>query len=107
MLYTELKVKDTEYKLRLNTRAIIVLEKKLGCNPLNIFAGINQNKIPTVTDMVTILHAALQPYHSNITIEKAYDIFDEWLDDGNIASEFITVILELYKDAGLIKKEKN
>lgn len=107
MLYLDFKVNETDYKLRLNTRAIVALEKNLGKNPLSIFVEAEKGNLPQITEMVTILHAALQPYHNNINLNKTYDLFDEWLAAGNIASDFISVILELYKLAGLIKNEKN
>jgi hypothetical protein len=33
----------------------------------------------------------------------AADIFDEYLADGNAATDFIPVILEIYKASGLIR----
>lgn len=106
MLYIDFKANDKEYKLRLNTRQTIVLEKQLGCNPLSIFG--DGETIPTVTVMVNILHCSLQQYHHNITLNDAYDIFDSWLADGNTVTDFIAIIIEIYKVSGLIKvDEKN
>ena len=106
MLYTEFNVKDREYKLKLNTREIVSLEKKIGCNPVLIF-GTTGNQVPTITTMVQILHSSLQAYQSNIDMNKAYEIFDEWLEDGNTSTDFIPVILEIYRVSGLIRKETN
>ena len=57
MLYYEFSVGEKTYKLRLNTRNTIALEKQLGCNPLAIFGS--GDTIPTVTTMVNILHYSL------------------------------------------------
>jgi uncharacterized membrane protein len=59
--------------------------------------------------MVSVLHASLQQYHHGITINDAYNIFDEYLADGNSAVDFINVIVEIYKVSGIIKEttEKN
>lgn len=100
MMYIDFKAGSKEYKLRLNTRNIIALEKQLGCNPLAIFG--DGEVIPTVTTMVTILHAALQQYNHGITLNDAFEIFDEWLADGNTAIAFINIILEIYKASGLV-----
>lgn len=110
MLFTEFKAGDKEYKLRMTTRAVVALEKQLGCNPISIFS--NDEELPTVTAMVQILHAALQQYEHGITLNDAFDIFDKWLADGNTATDFIPVILEIYKASGLIQgdnktEEKN
>lgn len=108
MLYTELTINENTYKLRLNTRSLITLEKRIGCNPLMIF-GATGDVVPTITTMVDILFVALQEYQHGIGLEDAYKIFDSYLDAGNSASDFIFVIMEIYKASGLIgnKTEKN
>lgn len=104
MLYKEFLVGNKEYKLRLRTRDVITVEKLIGCNPLSIF-GTKGDEIPTVTTMVTIFHSALQAYEHGITLDRAYDIFDEWITEGHTITEFVPIILELYKVSGLIKND--
>ena len=107
MMYLDFSTGNKDYKLRLNTRNIVSLEKQLGCNPLGIF-GVDGNTIPTITQMVVILHNSLQQFQHGITLDDAYDIFDEWLDNGHVATDFLTVILDIYKASGIIKTtEKN
>lgn len=103
MLFYEFYVGDKEYKLRLNTRNIVSLEKQLGMNPLSIFG--DGSTIPTVSVMVGILHSSLQQYQNNISMNDAYDIFDKWLENGNSITDFIPIILEIYKVSGLIGNE--
>ena len=108
MMYYDFMVDGKEYKLRLNTRATVLLEKQLGCNPLSIFG--NGETIPKVTTMVTILHASMQQYHHNVDMNEAYDIFDKWLEDNHTVTDFISVIIDIYKASGIIKsdtEEKN
>lgn len=105
MNYIEFEAGNKLYKLRLNTRNTVALEKHLGVNPLSIFG--DGDIIPTVTQMVYILHASLQQYEHGITVNDAYDIFDNWLDDGHTATDFLTVILDIYRASGLIAKEDN
>lgn len=104
MMYIDFSAGNKEYKLRLNTRGIVLLEKQLGCNPLSIF-GKEGETIPTITTMVTILQASLQAYHPSISLNNAYDIFDEWLAEGHATTDFIPVILEIYKASGIIPKD--
>lgn len=104
MMYYEFTAGNKTYKLRLNTRNIVALEQKLGCNPVMIF-GMNGEKIPTVSAMVTILHASLQALNHGISLDDAYNIFDEYLADGNNSTEFASVIFEIYKVSGIIPKE--
>ena len=105
MVYLDFEAGNKAYKLRLNTRNIIALEKQLGCNPLSIFGA--GDTIPTVTTMVYILHAALQQYQHSITLNDAFDIFDEYLADGHTAIDFIPTILEIYKVSGIIQAGDN
>lgn len=101
MLYYDFIAGGKEYKLRLNTRAVVLLEKQLGCNPLSIFGA--GDTIPPVTTMVNILHASLQQFHHGVDMNEAYNIFDAWLDDNHTVTDFIAVIIELYKVSGIIK----
>ena len=101
MMYYDFTAGGKEYKLRLNTRAVVLLEKQLGCNPLAIFGS--GDTIPTITTMVNILHASLQQYNHGITLNDAYDVFDAWLADGHSAVDFVGVILEIYKTSGIIR----
>lgn len=108
MNYVDFTAGNNAYKLRLTTRSIVALEKQMGCNPLAIFG--NGDKIPTITTMVQILHASLQTLEHGISLDKAYDIFDTWLADGHAMTDFIAVIIEIYKASGLIQgdgAEKN
>lgn len=103
MMYVDFSAGGKDYKLRLSTRNTVALEKQLGMNPLAIFG--NGDTLPTVTTMVQILNASLQQYQHGITLSDAYDIFDSYLADGNTATDFIPVIIEVYKVSGLIKRD--
>lgn len=103
MNYIDFEVGNKTYKLRLNTRNIVLLEKQLGCNPLNIFGS--GDRVPTITEMVAILHSALQAYNHGITMNDAYDVFDDYIADGHSTVDFIPVILDIYRASGIIPKE--
>lgn len=107
MMYVDFTVGNKDYKLRLNTRNIIALEKQLGCNPLVIFG--DGDTIPPITQMVAILFHSLQQLNHGISLNDAYDIFDEYLADGNQMTDFLAVIIDIYKVSGLIQEdvEKN
>lgn len=103
MVYVDFTANNKNYKLRLNTRTIVSLEKQLGCNPLSIFG--DGDKMPTVTTMVQILYTSLQSLEHGISLEDAYNIFDEYLADGHSMTDFLSVIVEIFKVSGLIKGE--
>lgn len=104
MLYTTFNAAGREYKLRLDTMNTIVLEKQLGKNPISIF-GNDGETIPTITEMIQILHAALQPYQHGISLNDTYAIYDSWLSEGHIMSDFIPIILDIYKASGIIRAD--
>lgn len=101
MNYVELQAGGNQYKLKLSIRNIAALEKRLGCNPMGIFG--DGTTIPTITQMVEIFHASLQTYQANISLDKAYDVFEEWIEDGHTMTDFILVILDIYRCSGIIK----
>ena len=103
MMYVDFNAGGKDYKLRLATRNIVALEKAIGMNPLGIFG--NGEELPSVTTMVNILWFSLQKYHHGIALTDAYDIFDEYLEEHGM-TDFISVILDIYKVSGLIKETK-
>lgn len=105
MMYVDFPVGDKSYRLRLTTRAIVTLEKQLGCNPLAIFGDGNKQTIPPITSMVQILHASLQAYEHGITLDKAFEIFDTYLEEHSM-TDFLPVILDIYRVSGIISKEE-
>jgi hypothetical protein len=104
-MYVDFNAGNNSYKLRLNVRSTVLLEKQLGCNPLSVFG--KGDTIPTITSMVQILHASLQQYEHGINLDTAQDIFEAWLNDGHTVNDFIEVIIDIYRVSGIIKNEKN
>lgn len=104
MNYIEFEAGNKVYKLRLSTRNTVQLEKQLGCNPLSIFG--NGDTIPTITTLVYILHASIQQLNHGVTLNDAYDIFDAWLAEGHSMTDFLPIVLEIYKVSGIISGEK-
>ena len=110
MLYVDFIAGGNNYQLRLNTRNVVMLEKMLGKNPLAIFG--NGDTLPTITEMVQILYSSLQQLNHGISLYKAYDIFDAYLADGHSSTDFVQVIVDIYKVSGLManvseESEKN
>lgn len=103
-MFVNFEVNNKAYKLRLNTRNVVALEKALGDNPLSIF-DLAGNSMPRVSSMVMVLHAALQQYHHGFSMNDAYDLFDAYIEEGHSVDEFIYVILDIYRESGLIPKE--
>ena len=104
MVYVDFSAGGKDYKLRLNTRNVVALEKQIGCNPVSIFG--DGDSFPMVSTMVNILNASLQALNHGITMNDAYDIYDEWIAEGHSSADFIKVIIDVYKASGLIPADK-
>ena len=99
-MYFDFEAGNKAYKLRLTTKAVMALESKIGCNPMMVFG--NGNRIPTVTEMIHILHNSLTHFNHGLTLNDAMGIFDAWLDEGHTPTDFIPVIVDIYKASGII-----
>lgn len=104
MNYLDFCAGGKEYKLRLTTRSIVQLEKQIGRNPLMIFG--NGEEIPTITNMVNVLYFSLQSLQNGITLNDAYDIYDAYIADGHTTTDFIKVIIDIYRASGIIPTEE-
>lgn len=103
MRYTEFKVGDNEYKLRLGATEIRNLEKEIGGNALSI-VGADGN-LPTLTGLLLGLHRALKKFHSGIKLSDVDDIYDEYVDDGGSFEDLIDVILEVFEVSGFFSEK--
>lgn len=103
-MYFDFEAGNKAYKLRLTTKAIMALEAKIGCNPKMIFSA-SGNRVPTVTEMIHILHQSLTAMHHGITFDKAIDIWDAWMADGHTDTDFISVIIGIYRVSGIFPRE--
>lgn len=102
MMYVDFEAGNKAYKLRLNTKNTVALEKQLGGNPLSIFG--DGSKLPSVSELVAVLWASLQQLNHGVSMNDAYDIFDAYLED-HVVTDFISVVVEIYKVSGIIENE--
>lgn len=103
-MFVNFEVNNKAYKLRLNTKNVVALEKALGANPVSIF-DTQGDTLPSVTALVAVLHASLQQYNHGITLSDTYNIFDAYIEEGHTVDEFIYIVLDIYRESGLIPKE--
>lgn len=107
MLYKELTIGEKVYKLRLDAKNSVSLEKAIGKNPLNIFMEMGETeKMPYISDLIYIFAYSLQKYQHGITINDAYDIYDEWIEEGHSMEEFIPIITDILEVSGYMREPK-
>lgn len=102
MNFTTLTIGDKEYKLRLNTRNCIVMEKALGYNPIQLFMELDENKLPKLSDMIIMLQAMLQQYNHGISTNDVYDLMDEFMAEGHSEFDLIPIFLEVFQNSGFV-----
>lgn len=103
-MYYNLEIKKGEetktYELRLDARASVALEKALGKNPLGIFIGVSETNLPKIDDLITVLEAALNKKHPQVS---GYDVYDELIEEGKGFEDLINITTEIFIHSGLIK----
>ena len=105
MMYTEITIGNNTYKLRLNTRTSIDLEKKLGYNPLNLIMEMADNKMPKKMDVIIFLQSMLQVYHHGMNMDKVMDLFDVYIEEGHNMFDLVQPFVEVLTEAGYIPKD--
>lgn len=103
-MYKTLTVKGREYKLRLSAQSFVELEKKLGASVLDALS-FEDGKNPRISDFIYIFHSSLVKYQHNISLSDAYDIFDDFMDEGGTFDELLSIILDTLSVLGFSKKE--
>jgi hypothetical protein len=103
MLYTELTIGGKDYKFRLDAKACVSLEKKLGTNPFNIVTDMSREILPKITDIIAIFHCSLQRYEHGITEDKCYDLYDQLLEDGKNYTDILPILVEIFQTSGFFK----
>lgn len=104
-MITKVTIKGKEYSLVLDIKSLIQLEKRLGSNPLAAFMNVEE-ALPTYGQLATIFQAALTKFHHGMDDDKALDLLNDYFEDGNGYTELIQLIMQIYKDSGIIPKEE-
>lgn len=105
MLYSQLKIDDCHiYNLRLTLIDVVQLERLLGESPLDILqkAAIYNAYGVSLEDLVYILYVSLQGGETKYTIDDAYDIFDDYIENVGDIGSFLNTLIRLFVDMGFI-----
>lgn len=104
-MFTELTIGGETYKLRLTVAATMQMEKNLGYSPMDIFMRAADEKLPTTTELVYMLHGCLLSMHHGITVAKAADLLQAYMDEGHNQFEIFAPIFEAFQKAGYLPKD--
>lgn len=105
-MYTEFTVGEKTYKLELNNRAVLQLERELGYNPLQMFMGIDEDVLPKLGDMLHVLHRSMTAYNHGISFDDTADILEDYFKDGKTLWDLIPVLITVFQEAGFLPKNE-
>lgn len=104
MNYVEMNINEKEYKLTLNMRNMILLEKQLGENPLNKLIEMG-NKMPDFDFLITVMFYAMKKYQPKLKLDDVYDIVDDYLaEEENDLTSLITIIMQIFEVSGYFRQ---
>lgn len=106
-MFTELIIGGDSYKLRLTTKASVALEKALGYNAITMFMDIDNGIMPKLNDVLIVLHAMLQTYNHGMNMDKVYDLFDKYVEDGHNMYDLIPLFVQVFQEAGYMPTAKD
>lgn len=106
MLFSVLKVKDKEYKLRLPMKGLINLEKRLGFNPINVLNTNSSDGIPSFEGMMVVIQEALQAYQHGSTLDDAYNLYDEYIENDGTFQGFVLEFMKIFTTCGLMSEKQ-
>ena len=106
MLFSVLKVKDKEYKLRLPMKGLINLEKRLGFNPINVLNTNSSDGLPSFEGMMVVIQEALQAYQHGSTLDDAYNLYDEYIENGGTFQDFVLEFMKIFTTCSLMSEKQ-
>lgn len=105
-MFTTIIIKGQEYKLKLRTIDVVQLEKRLGHSLMDVFMGMQDEKIPQLRELLAIVHASMAAFNHGINEAKFYELYDSYVEEGHNMFDLIPIVLELLQNGGIIPKEQ-
>lgn len=102
MKHHVIEMAGQELKCRLNTQNCIALEKKLGGK--NVLKVLMDEQIPSLDMVLNTLHASLQAFEHGYTLQKVYDLYDEYVEDGKTYTDLIPELIDVLEVSGFFKR---
>ena len=83
-------VGDNEYKLKLRASITCKLEEKYKRNLLDI---VSAGSFPPLNVMLTIIQAAMLPWHHGIKYKEVQDIYERYVEEGGSQTDLVSNVL--------------
>lgn len=102
MKHHVITIAGQELKCRLNTQSIVNIEKKFGGKSL--LKILLDDQIPGMDVVLSTLHASLQALEHGYTLADVYDLYDEYVEEGNTYTDLIPELLNILEVSGFFKR---
>ena len=99
--YETLTIKDTEYKLKISAATAVEIEKKLGKSLIDGLHDFDKVEIVTL-----YLWGALRKFQANISMNTAYEIYDDYIDAGGTMSDMAEILLNTLTVSGFFRRQQ-
>lgn len=97
MKYHVLEINGKELKCRLTTTSVVQLEKKYGQNLMML---VIKKKILGVSEIADIINASLTKFEHGYTVNKVYDLIDDYVDNGGDLMKLQENVMDIFKVSG-------
>ena len=102
MKYHVIEMAGKELKCRLNTQNSIALEKRLGGK--SVLKVLMDEQIPNLEMVLCTLHASLQALEHGYTLEKVYELYDGYVEEGKTYADLVPELIDVLEVSGFFKK---
>lgn len=100
-----IKVKEKEFKFRLTSWQIKLLEEREETGLMFIMQEAEKSG-KVQEPIIKLMHAALQHYHNGMSLEQTYELYDDLVEDKKwTLDEFGALIKDIFETAGLSTRE--
>lgn len=110
MKHEVMNIKGVEYKLRLRAVDQIAVTKKLGKSLLEVVSEMNEadNALAAfdLEVLLTIFAFSLKANHKDLKEKDVYDLYDEYVDEGNSMFDLFQVIMKVLSISGVFPDEQ-
>lgn len=91
--------------MKLTTRNLVKLEKKLGKNPLSIFMGVDKGEMPALNDLLVMWQYMKMADDKNYeSFDYVLDKYDEYVENGGNFVSLMNEVITGLQESGIIPK---
>lgn len=92
-------VDGESYRLKLTTPKITELESRYKCNLISLMG--DSDRLPSLTTMLQVTHAAMEPWAHGIKLKNVESIYDKYIASGGSMLQFyVEVFMKIYNVSG-------